>query len=354
MNILENFDRRARCGVLQGAIALALLMGAAEVSAACTAGGAPFLSGPVSVPHEGFRSGEVVTTASAASAVFRGCDRGSSANLTIEALLEYIGDVGGVPTFKTSSHSIGAQIQYRYLAVSGPGTEQWSSWINLGSTSQDFRAVNQYASSLPQTNLPMEFRAHFITLEDIGGGVSIGISDLDPAFGLTDNTYGEDLGDAVVASFGIRPREYASCWYTSAPPSALKLADATVSELRAEGSVGAAVDFSFSWRCKAGDDRPGGADFQFLSSKALDKTSGLLAVDGDAKGVDMLVKMKDKSGNYMPVPLGDHWWATHHFHRGTALPDIGRQEMQVQLRRNKEDIKPGNASSTMTVRLSLF
>lgn len=354
MNILTNLNQRARFGVLQGAIAIALLMGGAEVKAACTVGNPHFLSTPLSVPHEGFSQGSVVTSSEHSPQVLSNCDRYSGADLSIETSLGYVGEVDGVPTFATSNSAVGAQFRYRYLVVAQLGKEEWSSWINLDDKRHDFNAKAMYARELPQTGLPVAVKVNFVALRDIGGNETISVSDLDPAFQLEDRTYGQDLDRAVTTGFGIRPKRYAYCAFTRAPPSTQKLAPTTVSMLRAEGDLGPAVDFSFSWSCTAGDDREGGADFQFLSSKALGTNNGLLAVEGDAKGVDMLVTMKDKSGSQMPVPLGTHWWATHHFHRGSPLPDIGSQEMQVRFRRNKDELKPGDATSTMTVRLSLF
>jgi hypothetical protein len=354
MNMLTNFKRRARFGVLQGTIALATIMGAAEARAACTAGNAHFLSTPMSVPHEGFSRGEAVMRAGATVSVLRDCDRYSGADLSIGTSLEYLGEIEDVPTFATSYGSIGAQFAYRYIEAAGLGTEVWSSVSYISDRRRDFHAKAYFNRDVAQTGLPVEVIVEFIALRDIESHESIRVADLDPAFQLEDGTYGQDLGSALTTGFGIRPRRYAYCQYTRRPPSTQKLADTTISMLKAEGDLGPAVDFSFSWRCEEGDDRGGGADFQFLSSKALGTTNGLLAVDGDAKGVDMLVTMKDKSGNQMPVPLGTHWWATHHFHRGTPLPDNGSQEMQVRFRRNKDDINPGDATSTMTVRLSLF
>lgn len=354
MNSLTNFKQRVWCGALQGALALALLTGAAEASAACIAGSEHFLSTPTTVLHEGFSYGSRVTATGARATVLRECDRFSGADLSISTSLAYVGEVGGVPTFETSNRAIGAQFSYRYIESAGLGTEVWSSWLNLDDGSDDFHAKAQFDRNVDRTGLPIEVEVTFVALRDIGGNESISVADLNPAFQLEDRTYGEDLPAAMTTGFSMRPRRYAFCAFTSAPPSSQRLATTAINMLTREGEVGPAVDFSFSWSCVAGDDHAGGADFQFLSSKALGTSNGLLAVDGDAKGVDMLVTMKDKSGKQMPVPLGTHWWASHHYGRGYPLPSIGSQEMQVRFRRNKDAITPGDATSTMTVRLSLF
>ncbi|HEL5038532.1 TPA: hypothetical protein UOA93_000270 [Stenotrophomonas maltophilia] len=354
MNILTNLNQRARFGVLQGAIAIALLMGGAEAKAACTVGNPHFLSTPVSAPHEGFSEGSIIMSTGHQAPVLDDCDRYSGADLSIETSLGYVGEVDDVPTFATSHSAIGAQFRYRYLEVAQLGKEEWSSWFNLDDKRRDFHAKAVFSRDIPQTALPVAVEVYFVALRDIGGHETIQLEDLAPAFQLEDRTYGQDLDSATTTGFIVRPKRYAYCAFSRAPPSTQPLAPTTISMLKAEGDLGPAVDFSFSWSCAAGDDRGGGADFQFLSDKALGTTDGLLAVEGSAKGVDMLVTMKDKSGGQMPVPLGTHWWATYHFHRGNPLPNVGSQDMQVRFRRNKDELKPGDATSTMTVRLSLF
>ncbi|KRG52537.1 hypothetical protein ARC23_05245 [Stenotrophomonas beteli] len=249
---------------------------------------------------------------------------------------------------------MGVQLRYQYLEAAHLGTETWSDWAYVGSSSRRFNAKPVFDRNIPLTGLPLRVEVFFIALRDVSSTERIEVGELDPPFELQDHSYSQDLSGAFVTGFLVRPYVYASCDYTRSPPSTLALASTSVVNLRAEGDVGPAVDFSFAWRCEGGDDRGGGADFQFTSSKALGTSNGLLRVDGDASGVDMLVTMKDRYGNQMPVPLGTHWWASHHYGRGTPLPDIGSQEMQVRFRRNKDVLKPGNASSSMTVHLSFF
>lgn len=354
MNITMNIHTRIRGGALKVAVAAALSLAAANASAACRVGSIPFLSTPASVPHEGFSAGEQINSAGANVPLFRDCDRSTGADLSIGPSLTYVGEVDGNPTFQTGYSDIGVQLRYRYLEAATSSAETWSSWFYVSDSRRSFHAKARYDKNSALSDLPLEVQAFFIALNHINSTVNISVTDLDPPFELEDDSYGQDLAGTVVTGFSIRPYRYASCDYTRRPPGTQSLASTSVAHLKAEGDLGPAVDFSFAWRCTGGDDRAGGADFQFLSSKAEGTADGLLRVDGDASGVDMLVTMKGKDGKQMPVPLGTHWWASHHYGRGTPLPDVGSQEMQVRFRRNKDVLKPGDASSTMTVRLSLF
>ncbi|MDV9043866.1 hypothetical protein [Stenotrophomonas sp. RAC2] len=354
MNITTNIHPNIQRGALRAAAAATLCLAAAGASAACTANSGHFIGTRASVPHEGFSAGEQVNGGGANPMVFKDCDRSSGADLSIGTTLTYIGEIGGHPTFRTSDSSIGVQLRYRYLEASGFSGDRWSDWIYVSDTRRRFHAKSSYDRYSELSGLPIDVVADFIALRDIDSNASISVADLDPPFELQDHTYGQDLADALVTGFTIKPYVYASCGYTRSPPSTLALASTSVGNLKSEGDLGPAVNFSFAWRCVGGDDRPGGADFQFMSSKALGTSNGLLSVDGDASGVDMLVTMKDRTGKQMPVPLGTHWWASHHYGRGYPLPDVGSQDMQVRFRRNKDELKPGSASSTMTVRLSFF
>ncbi|HGM5876244.1 TPA: hypothetical protein ACKP4S_000713 [Stenotrophomonas maltophilia] len=354
MNILTNIHQKICRGALRVAVAAVAFIGAAEASAACTVANGHYIGVPVSQTHEGFSYGERIKAGSHRTNILKDCVRSSGADLSISPSLAFVGEVNGIPTFATASYLVGAQFRYRYIEAASWSTETWSSWFNLGATTQSFHAKAIYNRDEPLTGLPVEVEVIYVALADIPSNLEFGIDDLDPPFELEDNSYGQRLEAALALSFSLRPVRYAYCHFSAWPPSRLNLARTHTSLLDKEGAVGPATDFSFAWQCAAGDDRDGGADFQFISSKALGTSDGLLGVDGDAKGVDMLVTMKDKAGNQMPIPLGTHWWASYHYHRGTALPDSGRQEMQVRFRRNKDEIKPGNASSTLTVHLSLF
>lgn len=354
MNIITNIHLQFRRGALRGAAVAVLCMGAANAWAACTANTVPFMSTPASVPHEGFRSGDRLNSTGANVALFRDCDRFSGADLSVGPALAYVGEVAGIPTFRTVSSAVGVQLRYRYLETASSSGETWSDWFYVSDSRRSFHAKASYNRDTTQTALPFAVEVFFIALRDINSYETVSIGDLDPPFNLQDHSYGEDLAGTLVTGFTIRPYRYASCWFTSRPPSTLQLASTSVVNLSAEGDLGPAVDFSFAWKCESGDDRGGGADFQFTSSKALGTSGGLLSVDGDASGVDMLVTMKGKDGKQIPVPLGTHWWASHHYGVGRSLPDESSQEMQVRFRKNKDVLKPGNASSTMTVHLSLF
>lgn len=341
MNILTYIKQQLACP--RGVFCMAsfgMLWGTSTAMAACTSGDDIFLSTTSAVPYEDVSEGDWLTGAGARTSILRNCDATSGADLTIEVPLTYHGEVGGTPTFSTSNSGVGVQVRFKYIqSISGSGDTEWSDWIQLGTRSVDFHAKPNYAKGEPLANLPIEVNVDVIALEDYGSG-TYNVSDLSPVVTLSDHSYGLKMPTSEMPGYQIRPKIYASCWFSSQPPSKVTLARTHVSLLKEKDQQGPAVDFSFSWACRGGDDKDDDSgDFMFKSDKKLATTGGRLATDGSAKGVDMLVSMKNGE-KYDPIRF-DSW--------AGKLPATGKRDLQVRFIRNADELQPGDATSTMTI-----
>lgn len=326
-----------------------------SAQAACVAGPARELSTVVGY-YDSYTSGDVVVGwARPVVHYYTGCEPLSSAEMIISPTSRFIGIVNGYNTFGTEHDGIGVQVEYRYIrSIQGSGQPEYSDWQMLSSAGARIVARAEYIRDNPVATLPVEVAYRFVALRDFSGE-SILMGYFEP-LSVRDMSYGQSLNQLTVEGVRQRPREEASCSFSAAPPANLELPRTSITSLKNTGDVGPAADFSFAWRCRAGNQgHSGRADFEFLSDAAIAATPGHLSTTGDAEGVDMLVTIEFPDGSQRPVVFGEGEWYANRLSPGTwGLPSTGRQNMQVRFIRNSKPLLPGLARSTMTIRLVPF
>ncbi|MCF3479175.1 hypothetical protein GUV60_03790 [Stenotrophomonas maltophilia] len=338
-----------------GALIGGLVGQCAAARAACVAGPAKEMAAPTGY-YDSYNSGDVVVGWTRAVVhYYTGCEPRSSAEMIISPTSRFVGIVDGYSTFSTEHDGIGVQVDYRYIrSILDSGQPEYSDWQMLSSAGTRIVAHAEYIRDNPVATLPVEVDYRFVALRDFSGE-SILMGYFEP-LSARDLSYGQSLNQLTVEGVRQRPREEASCSFSAAPPANLELPRTSITHLKNTGDVGPAADFSFAWRCRAGNQgHSGRADFEFLSDAAIAATPGHLSTTGGAEGVDMLVTIEYPDGSQRPVVFGEGEWYANRLSPGTGgLPSSGSQNMQVRFIRNANPLLPGLARSTMTIHLVPF
>ncbi|AEM51473.1 hypothetical protein BurJV3_2150 [Stenotrophomonas maltophilia JV3] len=299
--------------------------------------------------YDAYESGQVVVDwMRAVVPYYVDCDPAATAELIIATTTGIAGMHDGRFTFKTDREGIGIQMEYRYIqSIDDSGSPTYSDWIQPGTAGAVARARAEFIPGNPSANIPIQVDYRFIALRDFSGE-AISMGDLEP-LRATDRSFGLSLNQLSVEGVRREPRVEASCEFSATPPTSLHLPTTSVSSLRAAGDMGPAADFSFSWRCQAGNQgHSGKGDFRFKSADAISGSPGRLATHGDAEGVDMLVTLEKATGTQEPI-IFDTWYANRLSPGTGGLPANGSQAMQVRFIRNTKPLVPGSASSTLTI-----
>lgn len=334
-----------------------LLLGVLAVACpavhACSAGPAKWMSAAPGYYDSYAENDIVVGWTRAVVNYYVDCDPTASARVYVRAQGKMVGFTDGRAIFSTDHDGIGVQVEFRYIrAVSGSGEPEYSEWQAVGSAGTVVTAYANYVKSDPTASLPIEVDYRFVALRDFAGE-DILMGDLEP-LAVRDMSYGLSLQQLSVEGVRRRPREHASCEFSSAPPSTLTVPSAHLGMLRELGDVGPPANFSFAWRCRAGNQgHSGRGDFRFLSAAAVSGVPGHLTASGTARGVDMLVTLQRADGSQDPI-LFDRWYANILAPGAGGLPSAGSQSMQVRFIRNADALRAGSASSTLTIQVVPF
>ena len=331
----------------------AVLMPLCPAAQACSAGPTLWMPAPVGYYDAYSQNDVVVGWTRAVVNYYVDCDPTASARVSVLAQGKMVGFTDGRAIFSTDHDGIGIQMEFRYIrAISGSGEPEYSGWQAVGSAGTVVTAFAQYIKGNPTASLPIEVDYRFVALRDFADEPIL-MGELEP-LAVYDRSYGLSLNQLSVEGVRQRPREHASCDFNSAPPAALAVPTAHLGMLREPGDVGPAQEFSFGWRCRAGNQgHSGRGDFRFLSSAAVSGEPGHLATSGTARGVDMLVTLQHADGSQQPI-LFDRWYASILAPGAGGLPSTGNQSMQVRFIRTADALQPGSASSSLTIEVTPF
>lgn len=294
--------------------------------------------------YDSYEEGDIVVGWTRATVnYYADCDPGTSAEVSIGTTTGLAGRHDNRFTFRTEHNGIGIQMEYRYILSDGTR----SSWIEPGTAASKFTAYTEDIPGNPTASIPIEVDYRFVALRHFSDE-SILMGDIEP-LRVNDGSYGLSLNQLTVEGVRQSLRVEASCSFSATPPATLRLPDTQMSALREPGDVGPAADFSFSWRCRAGNQgHSGRGDFRFRSTAAVSGAPGQLSTSGTAEGVNMLVTLEKKDGSQEPIVF-DTWYANRLSPGTGGLPANGSQAMQVRFIRTAKALVPGTASSTLTI-----
>lgn len=315
---------------------------------ACTAGPAKWVPATSGL-YDSYSTGQVVVDWVTVDVNYLvDCAPLSTAYLSFRSNKRFVGFHDGQMTFATDHEGIGIQLQFRYIrSISSSGMPDLSDWQNAATAATAYTAHAEYIKGNPTASLPIGVRFRFVALRNFDGE-DILMGDEEPLL-VVDRTYGQSLNQLTMEGVRRRARVRASCEFSSAPPANVQLPRTTMADLSDLGDTGPAAGFSFSWRCRAGNEgHSGRGDLWFDSPARIKDQPGRLATTGDAEGVDMLVTLTREDGSETPIQFRQ-WYADILMPGARGLPSTGRQEMQVRFIRNANALKPGSAHSSLTI-----
>lgn len=303
------------------------------------------VAGHIDVQYREHEAGEAITDWQRGSGNYlRECPLWEKVRFTLEPATGWVGTYDGYDTFSTANPNIGVQYEYRYATATGPsGHPTMGPWTKLGRNPVDIVVSAHHFASIVTSQVDIEYDVRFVALNKITSSQSL--SDVQPVNVVVESGY-PDVNNFVWSGFDLIAPRQASCWFVGDVDGRnVKLPFTHTSMLKDEGDTGPAARFSWSWNCDPGNQgHTGGGDFMYRAVTSVTDAAGRMAVDGDAKGVELLVTRTD-GGKETPIVF-DRWYGD--FGR---VEYSGREDLQVRYYRNGDPLKPGAANGGLVIRL---